>query len=268
LEENAVVDGFCVLSLDYSLAPGHPFPRAIHELSDLIGAVLEDNDLIRDLNLDTSRVALGGFSAGGNLTLALAQLPQIRDKVHALVTFYPRTDFSKPAEDNTEPKITPWGKVDPLPRSQPVFKWAYLPVGQDLHDPLLSPLYASRERIPHPIFMVTAEKDLVCEEGYMMARKMAGLDWDASSNRNTDKDRDRDTDGNRDEDADGNGEADNVTRPWSANGVRYMCAEGMPHCFTHHWEAVKGNEKWEKKRRESCERIRAEVGTWTRETLR
>ena len=68
-------DEFCnnhnilVVSLNYPKAPTHPFPGAAVALTSAVKAVLND----KTLPFDRSKVALGGFSAGGNLALAVAQ---------------------------------------------------------------------------------------------------------------------------------------------------------------------------------------------------
>ena len=80
-----------VLSLDYRLAPEHPFPAAVEDcFAALRFAGLEG----RSLGLDPARLAVGGDSAGGNLAAVLALLA--RDAAIALrgqVLFYPATDF-------------------------------------------------------------------------------------------------------------------------------------------------------------------------------
>lgn len=230
--------GFCVMSLEYRMAPKHRFPTAIYDLEFLIEMILNDGKLIEKFNMDTSKVVLGGFSAGGVMTLSLAQLPSIQDRVHALVPFYPLTDFTN--QNRGPEKISAWGKVDELPARQPLFDWAYVPVGQDLRDPLLSPLFATRSQIPQPTFMITAEKDSVCKEGWLLARKLAGLE----ANDNMD-----------------------IVEPWEENGVRYECAVGMMHSFTHFWEYIRNSEEWERKRRQTNELIWSEVAKWTKSVL-
>ncbi|NOU88253.1 alpha/beta hydrolase fold domain-containing protein [Paenibacillus sp. LMG 31460] len=80
-----------VISPDYRLAPEHPFPAAIEDcyaaLKWIIGAAEE-------WNIDLSRIAIGGGSAGGGLTAALALMA--RDKGGPPICFqmplYPMID--------------------------------------------------------------------------------------------------------------------------------------------------------------------------------
>lgn len=56
--------GMRTLAVAYRLAPEHPFPAALDD-------VLRDWQFVRELGITASRIAVGGDSAGGGLTLAL-----------------------------------------------------------------------------------------------------------------------------------------------------------------------------------------------------
>ncbi|OJD17492.1 hypothetical protein AJ78_02413 [Emergomyces pasteurianus Ep9510] len=60
--------GAVFVSVDYRLAPEHPFPAAVDDGVDTL-LYLEDNS--QALSLDMTRVSLSGFSAGGNLAVAV-----------------------------------------------------------------------------------------------------------------------------------------------------------------------------------------------------
>lgn len=64
-----------VVSVDYRLAPEHPYPAAIN---DCYAALLWMTDEAESLSIDLERVAIAGASGGGGLTAALALL--VRDK--------------------------------------------------------------------------------------------------------------------------------------------------------------------------------------------
>ncbi|KAI1078747.1 Alpha/Beta hydrolase protein [Whalleya microplaca] len=225
--------GFCVVSLPYRLAPRYQFPTAILDCLALMQAVLADENL----PVDHDRVVVGGFSAGAVISLALAQLPDIKDRIKALVALFPLTDFT--GEGRPKGQVSPWGREDGLPPLQGMFDWAYIPVGQDLREPLLSPLYATREDIPQPLFVITASADCLCDEGRRMACHL-GLD-------------------------EGSDMCDKES--WESRGVKYHCVKDMPHSFTHFFEEINERE-WEKKRQHANDEIWHDINAWLRKTLR
>ncbi|WP_391557124.1 alpha/beta hydrolase [Robertmurraya sp.] len=74
--ERFVLEANCVvISPDYRLAPEHPYPAA---LEDCYSALVWMTNSAEELNIDLTRVAIGGGSAGGGLTAALALLARDR----------------------------------------------------------------------------------------------------------------------------------------------------------------------------------------------
>jgi len=90
----AVAGGCAVLSVDYRLAPETPFPGAV---LDAYAATHWASTHAQLLNIDPSRIAVGGDSAGGNLAAVVAQMAQdsgaFAVALQALI--YPITDHSR-----------------------------------------------------------------------------------------------------------------------------------------------------------------------------
>jgi acetyl esterase len=83
----AHLSGSAVVSVGYRLAPEHRFPTAVHDAWDAIEWLGREG---RALGLDTTRLALGGDSAGGTLATVSATLA--RDAGIAIglqLLFYP-----------------------------------------------------------------------------------------------------------------------------------------------------------------------------------
>ena len=68
--ETARQTGVTIVSVDYRLAPRHPYPAAI---DDAHAAWLWMQRRLNELGLDADRIAIGGQSAGGGLAASLVQ---------------------------------------------------------------------------------------------------------------------------------------------------------------------------------------------------
>lgn len=90
-----------VISPDYRLAPEHPYPAAIE---DCYATLVWMTNSAEELNIDLTRIAIGGGSAGGGLTAALALMA--RDKGGPAICFqmplYPMIDDRNITFSSTE----------------------------------------------------------------------------------------------------------------------------------------------------------------------
>lgn len=193
---------FCVIALDYRKAPSHPYPTAIHDLEvvilDLLGkpSAPATHD---DLPIDTNRVAIAGWSAGGNLSLSVSQLPDIKPLIKGVVPMYPVVDFVTPSalkvkSRRYKPALGGFRAKDTdfLTSMMGMFNWSYISPGQKMSDPLLSPLYAidleevatgtkhawtkvkGRDNFPANVFVIACELDMLGSEAWRLACKLAG----------------------------------------------------------------------------------------------
>lgn len=226
--------GFVVVSINYRKAPVNRFPVCVHDCAEIVRAVLADHH--ESLPVDrTAPVSLGGYSAGGNLALAVAQLPGIKEHIRSLVPVYPVVDFTGKYKGPMRP--LPDGKADPLSDIAPVFNWAYIPVGQDLADPLLSPIYASRELLPQRTFFITAEYDYLSYEAHTMARKLAGIESEE------------------------NVKEEDGALCWEENKVKFRRVPGVIHGWTH--MSKRGEE--ETRRRKGLDELYKEIADWCKQ---
>ncbi|MCP9272794.1 alpha/beta hydrolase [Mycolicibacterium arenosum] len=98
--EHAVGAGALVVSVDYRLAPEHPFPAAVDDVWAVTQWVAEHG---RELGADPNRLAVAGDSAGGNLAAVVAQLARDAGVDLALqLLWYPATTWDTSLPSFTE----------------------------------------------------------------------------------------------------------------------------------------------------------------------
>ncbi len=159
--------GCVVVSVDYRLAPEHPFPAAVDDATAAFRAVVRDADR---LGIDATRVAVGGDSAGGNLA-AVVCLDTRGDAARPCfqLLIYPSVDMSL-----TFPSIASVGRGFFLER--PTLDWFlghYVPDLATRLAPRASPYHASSHAELPPAFVATAGFDPLRDEGRAYAKKLA-----------------------------------------------------------------------------------------------
>jgi acetyl esterase len=161
--------GHAVLSVDYRLAPEHPFPAP---LEDAVTALRWAHANAAQLGCRADRLAIGGDSAGGNMAAVVAQLAPV-PLVHQML-IYPITDctrsFASYDQNGTGYFLTKAGMG--------WFIDHYLSGGSSrLDDPRVSPLFASDAVVAAtpPALVVTAEFDPLRDEGDAYAERLAAL---------------------------------------------------------------------------------------------
>ena len=159
-----------VLSVDYRLAPEHPFPAAV---DDSFAALCWAAEHAAEFGGDPHRLLVGGDSAGGNLAAATALMAasQSGPRLAGQVLLYPVLNGA--AVDT--PSYQDFGGRDySLPKSD--MEWfirQYLPDPASRIDPLASPLLEQNLQELPPAIIVTAEFDVLRDEAEAYARKLA-----------------------------------------------------------------------------------------------
>jgi acetyl esterase len=166
--------GVLVVSVEYHLAPEHPFPAAPDDCIAVTRWVL---DHAGDIGGDASRVAVGGDSAGGNLAAVVAHA--LRGELRFQLLVYPATDATL-----SHPSIQENGEGYLL--TEDAMGWFYGhytgSAGVDLTDVRLSPLYNTDWSGLPPALVITAEFDPLRDEGeaYVAKLREAGVPADVS----------------------------------------------------------------------------------------
>jgi acetyl esterase/lipase len=172
----AVADraGVAVVSVDYRLAPEHPWPAGGDDCED--AAVWFVKEFASEVATD--RLVIGGESAGAHL--AVVTLVRLRDRHGVRGAFrganlvYGCYDMSK------SPSVRAWGERN-LILSGPIVDWfveCFTPgmTTEERKDPDLSPIYADLSDLPPALFTVGTMDMLRDDSAFMAAR------WEAAGN--------------------------------------------------------------------------------------
>jgi acetyl esterase len=154
-----------VFSVDYRLAPEHPFPAAVDDCFAATRYVAQNA-----AKLNVRGIAVGGDSAGGNLAAAVALLA--RDGGDPTLAFqlliYPATDqrCATPShEHNAQGYLLTRDAIH-------YFRRAYLPNEKDWLDWRASPLLAKNHAKLPPALVITAGYDPLLDEGRAYAERL------------------------------------------------------------------------------------------------
>ena len=165
--------GCVVVSVDYRLAPEHKFPAAAE---DAYAATLWVAANATDLGVDATRIAVGGDSAGGNLTAAVALMARDRralqqrapDIIFQLMV-YPVTDIT--SLDTPSYRENGVGYFLTT-TSMDWYRHQYLADLSEASHPYASPLQAADLTGLPPALVITAEHDPLRDEGEAYAARL------------------------------------------------------------------------------------------------
>jgi acetyl esterase len=160
-----------VLSVDYRLAPEARFPAAV---DDALAAFAWAREHAAELGAEPNRIAVGGDSAGGNLSAVVAQLADPPPALALLI--YPACDFS---EKRRSYELFGEGFLL-TERNMDWYREHYLPDDDAARDPHASPLLAEDLSGMPRTHLAIAGFDPLRDEGLAYGRRLeeAGVDVD------------------------------------------------------------------------------------------
>ena len=164
----ANLTGSTLISVDYRLAPEAKYPAAAE---DSYAATCWASEHAAELGIDASRIAVAGDSAGGNLAAVVAQMA--RDRGGPALAFqvlvYPVTD----RDFSTGSYAEHGDSGELLSAADMTWYWdQYLESAEQATEPYAAPLQASDLSGLPAALVITAEYDVLCDEGEAYARAL------------------------------------------------------------------------------------------------
>jgi acetyl esterase len=174
----ATVDPFCrllseaagviIVSVEYRLAPEHPYPAA---LEDTLAAFDWVAAHAHEWGGDASRLALGGDSAGANLAAVTANRlcgESRADALRAQLLLYPATDHPSANHPSYPENATGYG----LEANTMRWFWELYAPGVSADDTSVAPLQLRDVPALPPTLVTTAQYDVLRDEGIAYAEKL------------------------------------------------------------------------------------------------
>lgn len=163
--------GSTVVSVDYLLAPEHPFPEGLEDCYLVVREIFQNLNV---LNCKEKNITLIGDSAGGNLAAAVSLLA--RDRGDFLpgrqILIYPAT-YNDHTENSQFPSIRENGKGFLLTsKNIQDYMDLYAPKEEDRLSPYLAPLLAQDLSNQPDTLIITAEYDPLRDEGEAYGMKL------------------------------------------------------------------------------------------------
>ncbi|MCP3029383.1 alpha/beta hydrolase [Halobacillus sp. A5] len=156
-----------VVSVDYRLAPEHKFPAAVE---DSFTALEWTADHAEELNIDQYRIAVGGDSAGGNLSAVVSMMAKEKGAptIVCQLLLYPATDFTA-ATDSLSTNADGYLLTK---ESMNYFRNHYLNNDDDALNFYASPYLAEDLSGLPAALVITAEYDPLRDEGEAFAERL------------------------------------------------------------------------------------------------
>ena len=177
LANEALADrhGLAVVSVDYRLAPEHPYPAGPDDCEAAAAWLLEHGPS----ELGADRMFIGGESAGGHLALVTAL--RVRDRLDAIDRVLGlNLVFGWYDVNGTPSQAGNGGRIDMLtPTGLRFMVESFTPgmSADDRRDPDISPLYADLRDLP-PSLVSVGTADHLCDDSLFLATLLAKAERD------------------------------------------------------------------------------------------
>lgn len=168
-----------VVALEYRLAPESPFPAAYKDVTESLSWLINDQS---KLGLQEAEFYLAGDSAGGNLCV-VAGLSELAHHIKQIFAIYPALDITKPDKtvyhwsydnyqmsDEEKPFIL--SRLNKFVWINRVIALLY-PNGEELSNPLISPVYAKDLSSFPKLTLFEAEFDYYLQSNRYFAKRLS-----------------------------------------------------------------------------------------------
>jgi acetyl esterase len=169
LERVVASTGMTVASIDYRLAPEHPYPAGLDDCEQVVRWLAEH----APAELGSGRLLLGGESAGANLALCTAlRVRDLPGSISAVALYYGNYDITMtPSQRQARAGVLiTTGSLE-------WFYDQYVPDRSRRDDPDISPLYADLHGLP-PVALAAGTADSLIDDTTFLAARLlaAGVD--------------------------------------------------------------------------------------------
>ncbi len=168
MREYASRAGCCVIGVEYALSPEKKFPVPLEQVVDVVDWLVKQGAA---LGIDPARLAIGGDSAGANLSVAACLVRRDRKSASPLLAML--LNYGAFVSQCSADACRRFGGPEYMLGCEEMKQYwhNYMRSDADARDPLVCPLLASLGGLP-PAFLAIAECDILGEQSLEMARRL------------------------------------------------------------------------------------------------